>query len=353
LHRSRAVLIPVPVRGGAFSGWRPEVIPGTAEVERVLTAVAERSLTDGARAGLDALLNEALRLTGGAGLALHEGRERVAEAGLLLPPLSRLRAAQVIPAGDGRTSLAVVPERAAVEQREVLVRIAQLAGKLLAARRRERSLQERQASLSREVQRQRRELAYREGNRSRASHDLRTPVLVIQGYLDMMSKGLTGELTPSMKRYVERMQSATQDMALLISRQLARGGTPEDLRSLLLEAFEPLTRSGKFTLNLECAAKSVPVRGNGCLVQQLARLLARDLSTSRARVVHLRIDAQEPMGMWRLCVSTDRPRLLQSRQMDRLDQLLHRLGGALSIQDEPPFELRLHLPAATFTPAAR
>ncbi len=336
-----------------MSGWWPENISGTTEVERALTAVAERSLMDGARAGLDALLNEALRLTGAAGFALHEGRVRVAEAGLQLPPHSRLRATQVIPSGDGRSSLAVVPERVAVEQRESLVRIARLAGKLLAARRREAALQERQAALCREVQRQKRELTYREVNRSRASHDLRTPVLVIQGYLDMMSKGMTGDLTPTMKRYVERMKSATQDMAVLISRQLARGGAPEDLRTLLLEAFEPVARTRKFTLNLECTAKSVPVRGNSVLVEQLVRLLARDLSTTRARVVHLRIEAQEQLGMWRLCVSTDKPRLLQSRQMDRLDQLLHRLGGNLSIQDEPPFELRLHLPAASFTSASR
>ena len=332
-----------------MSGWWPEKVPGTAEVEQALTAVAERSLVDGARAGLDALLNEALRLTGAVGLALHEGRARTAEVGLLLPPLSRLRATQVIPAGDGRASLAVVPERVAVERREVLERIARLACKLLAARRREAALQERQAALCREVQRQRRELTYRESNRKRASHDLRTPVLVIQGYLDMMSKGLTGELTPAMKRYVERMQSATQDMAVLISRQLARGGAPEDLRALLLEAFEPVARTRKITLNLECSAKSVPVRGNSTLVEQLVRLLARDLSTTRARVVNLRIDAQEHVGMWRLCVSTDKPRLVRSRQMDRLDQLLHRLGGTLSIQDEPPFELRIHLPAASFT----
>jgi signal transduction histidine kinase len=324
-----------------LSGWWPEKIPGTAEVERALTAVAERSLMDGARAGLDALLNEALRLTGAAGFALHEGRVRVAEAGLLLPPLSRLRATQVIPAGDGRALLAVVPERVATEQRETLVRIVRLAGTLLAARRREAALQQRQASLCREVQRQRRELTFKESNRSRASHDLRTPVLVIQGYLDMM------------RRYVERMQSATQDMAVLISRQLARGGAPEDLRALLLEAFEPVARTRKFTLNVECSAKAVPVRGNSVLVEQLVRLLARDLSTTRARVVNLRIEAQEHVGMWLLCVSTDKPRLLQSRQIDRLDQLLHRLGGTLSIQDEPPFELRLHLPAASFTPAPR
>lgn len=321
-------------------------MPGTAEVERALSAVAERSLMDGARAGLEALLNEGLRLTGMAGLALHEGRARVAEAGLRLQPFSQLRAAQVIQAGDGRTSLAVLPERGAVEQREVLVRIAQLAGTLLAARRREAALQRRQASLSRELQWLRRELAYREGTRSRASHDLRAPVLVIQGYLDMMRRGLAGELPQGMARYVERMEGAAQDMAHLIARQLARGGAPEDLRSLLLKAFEPVARTRKLTVNVECPAKSVPVRGNGAVVKQLVRLLARDLASTRARTVHLRIDSQEQRGMWRLRVATDKPRLLYSQQLDRLEQLLRRLGGTLCIQDEAPFELRIHLPAA-------
>lgn len=319
----------------------------------MLATVAERSLMGGARAGLDALLNEALRLTGAAGLALHEGRGRVAEAGLRLPAFSRLRAAQVLAAGDGRTSLAVIPERVATEQREVLVRVARLARTLLAAQRREASLQKRQASLCRELRRLQRELTYRESNRSRASHDLRTPVLVIQGYLDMMRKGLTGELTPTMARYVERMQGAAQDMAQLISRQLARGAAPEDLRALLLEAFEPVACTRGLSLNVECAAKSVPVRGNSAVVQQLVRLLAKDLATTRARTVHVRIEAQEQWGMWRLRLSTDRPRLLQSRQVARLEQLLQRLGGTLSIQDEAPFELRLHLPAASFTPGPR
>src|SRR5687767_14036365 len=133
--------IPSTVRIGALSGRLPEESLGAVEVERALAAVAERSHLDGARAGLDALMQEALRLTGVAGVALHEGRVRIAEAGLRLPPLSRLRAPQLIPAGDGRSVLGVLPERVAVDQHEVLKRIAQLGGTLLQARRREASLQ--------------------------------------------------------------------------------------------------------------------------------------------------------------------------------------------------------------------
>jgi len=298
-------------------------------------------------------MKEALRLTGVAGIAIHEGRVRIAEAGLRLPPLSRLRASQVIPTGDGRATLGVFPERLGVEQREVLERIAQLAGTLLAARRREASVQERHTSLCRELRRLQRDLAYRESNRSRASHDLRTPLLVIQGYLEMMRKGMTGELTPTMERYVERMQGASQNMAQLISRQLSRGGAPEDLRALVLEAFEPVVQARNLSLQLECTAQWAPVRGSRSVVAQLARILARDLGTSRVSKVQVRIDEQERLGMWQLRVSTDRPRLLLARKVARLEQLLHRLGGTLSIQDEAPFELRLLLPAAIVNPAPR
>lgn len=335
------------MRAEALSGRLPEESAEAIEVERSLAAVAERSLRDGARAGIDALLGEALRLTGVAGIALHDGRVRIAEAGLRLPPLSRLRPSQLISIEKGRSSLGVMPERTGGEQRETLARIVRLAGSLLKAWRREVSLQGRQASLGQQLRQLRRELDYRESNRSRASHNLRTPLLVIQGYLEMMRKGMTGELTPTMERYVERMQGSTQMMGQLISRQLSRGGAPEDLRALALEAFEPMARARKLNLHFECSAEWAPVRGPRSVVTQLTRLLAKDLGSSRASVVRVRIEQQEKLGMWQLSVSTDRPRLLMARKLARLEQLLQRVGGALSIQDEPPFELRLHLPAAT------
>lgn len=298
-------------------------------------------------------MKEALRLTGVAGLALHEGRIRIAEVGLRLPPLSRLRPAQRIPAGDGRTVLGVMPERLGKEQRETLARIAQLAGSLVKARRREADLQTRQASLCQELRQLQRELAYRESNRSRASHDLRTPLLVIQGYLEMIRKGMTGELSPTMERYVERMQGSTQMMSQLISRQLSKGGAPEDLRALVLEAFEPVVQARKLTLKVACKAEWAPVKGPRSVVSQLARLLAKDLGTSRVGAVQVQIEEQEKLGMWRLCVSTDKPRLLMARKVARLEQLLQRLGGTLSIQDEAPFELRMLLPAASVSAKLR
>src|SRR5512140_2818519 len=116
------MIIPLPVQGGALSGRQPEQTLGTAEAERAMAAVAEHALRNGARAGLEALLKEALRLTGAAGIALHEGRERIAQAGLRPPTASRSRTVQVFPVGDGRSKLVVLPEQAGTEKRELLER---------------------------------------------------------------------------------------------------------------------------------------------------------------------------------------------------------------------------------------
>jgi hypothetical protein len=315
-------------------------------VERALATVTELALRNGALAGLDALLRLALRLTGVAGIALHEGRACIAEAGLRPPPLSRARAAQVIPAGDGRAALVVLPERIGLEEREVLERLARLGATLLAARRRERAAQARQRSLCNELRGLKREVAHRERSRSVASHDLRTPLLVIKGYVDMMRKGMTGELTPTMERYLERMMSATQDMGALISKQLAPGSVPEDLLTLLSASFETVKRARPVCVRLECEAKSVPIRGPGAVVALLARTLARDAGATGARTVSVAIEAKEKLGMWKVRLSTDKQRALPARKVARLEHLVLRLGGTLSLQDEAPFELRLLLPAA-------
>jgi two-component system, OmpR family, sensor kinase len=315
------------------------------EVERALAEVAEQALRNGAQAGLEALLKEAPQLLGVAGVALYEGRRRIAETGLRPPTPARTRLPRGLPIGDGRATLVVVPEQTGAGEQTTLARIARLASTLLAARRREISAEARQIELCQERRRLERELAYRERSRSRASHDLRTPLLVIKGYLEMMNKGMSGTLTPTMERYVARMAGAAQDMSQLIVEQLSRGNAPEDLLGLLADAFEPLTRAQQLRLHVECLAQSVPVRGPPAVLAQLARMLVRDVSATHAHTVNLSIDAQEKLGMWRLRLSTDKHRALPARKVARLEHLVNRLGGTLSLQDEAPFELRLHLPA--------
>jgi two-component system OmpR family sensor kinase len=339
--------IPVCVHAGALSGGRTEEALGAAEVERVLAAVAERALSQGARAGLDALLRQAPRLTGVAGIALYEGRARLAEVGLRPPSLSRARALQVIRSADGRTALVVHPERLATEARQTLLRLVQLASTLLAARRREAAAQARQARLCRQVRQLESALAYRERNRSRASHDLRTPLLVMKGYVDMMRKGMTGELTPSMERYLDRVMSATQDMGSLITQRLAPGNTPEELLCLLRGAFGALAPARNLSLRCEGTVPAAPLQGPRSTLMLLTRSLARGLASVSATQVDLKLEARETTRMWQLRLSTRAERPLPPRVLQRLEQLVHQLGGTLTAEDEPRLTLTLQLPAAT------
>lgn len=43
-----------------------------------------------------------------------------------------------------------------------------------------------------------------------AAHDLRTPMSVMVGYLDLLDRGLAGPLTPQMRRYFDRLTSALE-----------------------------------------------------------------------------------------------------------------------------------------------
>jgi two-component system OmpR family sensor kinase len=343
--------IPVRVRAEALlSGRRPDEGLG-AEVEQVLAAVAERALRRGARAGLEALLQEALRLTGVAGIALYEGRARVAAAGMKPPPLARARAPQVISARDGRTALVVLPERISAAERQTLERLARLGGTLLAARRREAAAQARQASLCRELRSQERALAHKERSRSRASHDLRTPLLVMNGYLEMMRKGMAGELTPPMARYLERIMKSAQDMGSLIAQRLAPGNAPQDLLSLLREAFTGLSHSRRPSLHWEGSLSSIPVTGARPELELLTRTLARGLAATGAPQVVLHAEAQE--GVWRLCLDARAEHPLPARMANRLATLVHRLGGAWEVRGSPRLELLLHLPAASIGAAVQ
>jgi|GEM_PF-1333539 len=339
--------IPVCVNAGALSGGRAKDTRGAEAVERVLAAVAERALAQGVRAGLEALIQEAPRLTGVAGIALYEGRARIAEAGLKPPPLSVARAAQIIRGPDGRTALVVQPERLAARAHQTLARIAQLASTLLCARRRETAAQARQARLCRQLRQAEETLAHREHDRSRASHDLRTPLLVMKGYVEMMRKGMSGELTPAMSRYLERMMGATQDMGQLIAQRLAPGNPPEELLPLLREAFGGLPASHGLLLHPEQPVPTAPLRGPRAVLVLLARCLARGLAATGATQVGMTLEARETMGMWRLGLSTRAERALAPRVTQRLQRLVERLGGTLAIQSEPQLELTLLLPAAS------
>jgi signal transduction histidine kinase len=317
-------------------------------VEKVLAAVAERALRCGTRAGLDALVREAQRLTGASGAALYEGRTCVARTG------QGVLARKVSGASARHNALVVWPERPGASDQEVLTRLATFGGSLLAARARERDAVARQARLLEARQRLERAVAQQERRRSRASHDLRTPLMVMKGYVDMMMKGTAGPLTPSMQRYLDRMLRVANDQGALIERRLARGVDEgvEDLRPLLRSALPLAARGGRAPdVALTLPDRPVAVRGPRASIELLVRTLARAV-LARGAAVAVRVEPAEDLGMWRLRVDSRGGRALPEKTEAVLRHLAQRLRGGLSLPTDEGGGLVVHLPADDTVPVA-
>lgn len=349
LRRDHRMRIPEPVQAEACMGWRAGNTPGVAETERALATVAEHTLRKGAQAGLDALSREALRLSGATEVAVYSGRHRVASAGHRVCALSRslrhTRALQVFHGTDGRTSLVVRTERPIASEPEALTRLADFATLLVAARAKEREAQSRQAELLRERKRLKETVAWMERQRRRASHDLRSPLLVIQGYVGMMVKGLAGPLTPKLQRYVEHLLKASKDQSALIEQRLKPEKPPEDLRALLSATFERPTEARRVPVTLQFSTPTVWVKGARPELEILVRTLERGLKAAGACAADLSV-AQGSADTWKLHLSATTKHPLPERTVVQLEHLAARLGGQLTLRSHPTLELTLTLPAA-------
>ncbi|MCP3141163.1 histidine kinase dimerization/phospho-acceptor domain-containing protein [Pyxidicoccus xibeiensis] len=333
--------IPSSVRAGAWSGRRIED-DLDARVDTVLAAVAERALRCGTRAGLESLLREALRLTGASGAALYDGRTCVARVGMGEP------------ARRPGAALMVWPERPGVLEQRTLARLATFGTSLMAAHAREVDAAARQARLLEAKQRLEQTVAQQERRRSRASHDLRTPLMVIKGYVDMMMKGTAGPLTEPMQRYLDRMMRVANDQGALIERRLARvvDEGVEDLRPLLRSAFIPSARRGAaVAAALTLPGRPVALKGPRASVDLLVRTLARAVAASGG-AASVRVESAEELGMWRLRVDMRGGRPLPEKTAAVLRHLAQRLRGGLSLPTGEGGELVAHLPADDTVPAS-
>ncbi|NRD47332.1 MULTISPECIES: histidine kinase dimerization/phospho-acceptor domain-containing protein [Corallococcus] len=303
-------------------------------METTLTAVAEQALRKGTRAGLEALLKASLRLTGATGAALYEGRVCVMKVGNV--PARRADASK-------RSSvLETWPAPLTTSQRSVVARFSAFAPALLAAHAREVAQGARQARLLEAKRRLERTVAVQDKRRSRAAHDLRTPLMVIKGYVDMMLKGTGGPLGPQAQRYLERIAKVAADQKELIDRRLAPPVPGlDDLRPVLTRAFAPTRGRAAATLTLP-AERTVPVRGARADWELLARTLARGTVGAVAVDVHLG-PAQED-SQWLLRVRACPGTALTARTQAMLQQLTERLGGTMAVAVEPRLEVTLVLP---------
>ncbi|ATB47043.1 sensor histidine kinase [Corallococcus macrosporus] len=327
-------------------GWRIED-DLDAGVEQALARAAERAFRCGARAGLEALVQEAQRLTGASGAAFHDGRVYVARTGLgALPRAS--------PGPSRRPVLVVWPELPTAREVRVLARMSAFGAALLAARAREQDAAARQVQLLKTQQRLTRRLTHQEHQRSRASHDLRTPLMVIKGYVDMMLKGTTGGLTAPIQRYLERLRRSADDQSAIIERRLAkvRHEGVEDLRPLLRTAFIPSARGHRAVdTTMTLPDRPVAVPGPRDDVELLVRTLARAVASSGAPAA-VRVESAGDAGVWQLRVTLRSGKALPEKSLTLLRHLTQRLRGGLSLPEETGNGWVVHLPVDDTVPVA-
>ncbi len=345
LRLSRGMAIPWHVRAGAWMGRRIED-DLDARMETTLTAVAEQALRGGTRAGLEALLKASMRLTGATGAALYEGRVCVMKVGNV--PARRAEARDT-----GTTKrpsvLEVWPAPLATSQRNVVARFSAFAPALLAAHAREVAQGARQARLLEAKLRLERTVKALDRRRSRAAHDLRTPLMVMKGYVDMLLKGTGGPLSAQAQRYLERIAKVAADQKELIDRRLSPPAPGlDDLRPVLTKAFAPMRGRATSALSLP-GERTVPVRGTRADWELLARTLARGTAGAVAVDVHLGPALES--SHWLLRVRTCPGAALPARAEAVLRQLAGRLGGTLAVAVEPRLELTLRVPGDEALPA--
>jgi signal transduction histidine kinase len=81
-----------------------------------------------------------------------------------------------------------------------------------------------------------------------ASHDLKTPLVSMKGYVDLMLQGLGGTLTPTMQRYLDRVASAIERQRSQIDALLSPltgGVAPIELGRLVEDAVRPTLSLGE------------------------------------------------------------------------------------------------------------
>lgn len=316
----------------------PEV--RASEVERTVSAIAERALHHGARAGLDALVEAAVLLTETSGAALYAGGRRVALAGREPPLPSRAHPLQLLK--DGHTTLVLGEPCVEPEDRQHLSRLAVLGSALLASRAREESARGESKRLRQERMRLKERLAHLERAWSRAAHDLRTPLLVMQGYIDMMNKGMAGALTPSMQRYLERMARAASEMNVRLQQRPTGEDAPaEDVRPLLSATFGP----GRYeAVRLELPSRPVRVRAPRSELVLLIRALERLLSGADASAVVLRVEMPDGSDSCRWIFQARAQRPLPERPLASLERLARRCAARVSVNGDSGLELTVVLP---------
>ena len=322
--------IPADVLDGAWSGQEVGAgVDGSGE-ERLLSAIAAQALRQGAQVGLTALVEAIVCLSGSRGVAFYTDGQRRLGWGQEPPGLEQALPWQCFQ--DGSTVLVLAEPCRDAGRRRLLGRMAELGSALLASRAREEEARLERDGLRLERLRLRELLAHRERAWARAAHDLRTPLLVLQGYIEMMNKGIAGALTPPMQRYLERMRQSAADLnQRLQNRQRGEGVSTADLRPLLNATFGPGRAHGA---RLELPESPLRVRAPHATLTLLVRALERVVAGADATGVELLVDVPDDSQVWRLRLSARAGRAVPERALLGLERLARRGDVKLALSQE-------------------
>ncbi|MET0402025.1 MAG: histidine kinase dimerization/phospho-acceptor domain-containing protein [Cystobacter sp.] len=336
------MIIPRDVLDGAWSGQEVGRGAGATGVERLLTAIAEQALHHGAKVGLNALVEAVVGLTGTSGAAFHTCDFRVALQGREPPaPGPGLHPWQCYRAGRAVLVLGE-PCQDAILRRH-LSRLTELGDALLSALAREEAARDGQKRLRQERLQLQELVAHRDRGWSRAAHDLRTPLLVLQGYVEMMMKGMAGELSPPMKRYLERMRQSAGDLnTRLQHRQRGSAAPAGDARPLLSAAFGP---GRPCAARMELPEEPMRLRVNRSVMTPLVRSLERLLTGTGTTETRLQVDMPEGTQVWRWRIHARNVRPPLPRARETLERFVRRAEGQVSVEEsETGLELTVLLP---------
>jgi light-regulated signal transduction histidine kinase (bacteriophytochrome) len=194
-----------------------------------------------------------------------------------------------------------------------------------------RQLEKAVAARTEELARSNREL---ENFASVVAHDLRSPLLTISGFCQILQEEFSGHLEPQAEMYLSRIIEAVARMSQLINDLLnyARVGRREephtlvDLGDVLSQVQANLAGPIHDAQATLVVAEPLPlVQGNPTLlVQLLQNLVGNAIKFRRAEPPIIRITAQREDGRWRLAVA-DNGIGIHSEHFDKLFQVFHRL----------------------------
>ncbi|MGQ0505499.1 MAG: histidine kinase dimerization/phospho-acceptor domain-containing protein [Myxococcaceae bacterium] len=161
----------------------------------------------------------------------------------------------------------------------------------------------------------------------RLAHDLKTPLVALKGYVDMMKRGMGGPLTEAQRRYLARMDQAVARQCALIDEALPVIETRCDVAAT---ARKTLARLRKMDVYLEVAEKE-PLcleASHGEIALMIKELTLGALESAPAHShLTLEVDAQG------LKLRMEELPSVNAR-LKRCAALARRLGGKLRMQED-------------------